>query len=89
MAAILVLWQRKIVYENSGSVTLYLDSSCTVAEYDFYNVTMRAGTVNRFFNTEIGEIDARVFDFRGRRRILSTLFRINYFHTLCGGIFPC
>src|ERR1700683_1942296 len=25
----------------------------------------------------------------GRQRILSGLFRINYFHTLCGGIFPC
>jgi hypothetical protein len=63
MAAILVLWQWKIVYENSGSVTLYLDSSCTVAGYDFYNVTTRAWIVNRFFNIEIGEIDARVFDF--------------------------
>jgi hypothetical protein len=63
MAAILVLWQWKIVCENSGSVTFYLDSSCAVAGYDFYNVTTRAGIVNRFFDIEIGEIDARVFDF--------------------------
>jgi len=55
--------QWKIVYENSGPATVYLDSSGTVVGYDFYDVTTRTGIVNRFFNIELGEIDKRVFDF--------------------------
>jgi hypothetical protein len=51
------------VFENSGPVTVYLDSSRTVVGYDFYDVTTRTGIVNRLFNIEFGEIDKRVFDF--------------------------
>ncbi|KAF4636752.1 hypothetical protein G7Y89_g1332 [Cudoniella acicularis] len=53
----------KTVYENSGPVTVYLDSSGTFVGYDFYDVTTRTGIVNRFFNIELGKIDKRVFDF--------------------------
>jgi hypothetical protein len=63
MAAMLIICQWKIVYENSGPVTVYLDSSGTLVGYDFYDVTTRTGIVNRFFNIRVGEIDERVFDF--------------------------
>ena len=51
------------MYENSGPVTVYLDSSGTVVGYDFYDVSTRTGIVNRFFNIELGEVDKQVFDF--------------------------
>ena len=59
----LIMWQWKILYENSDPVTVYLDSSDTVVGYDFYDVTTRTGIVNRFFNIEHGEIGKEVFDF--------------------------
>jgi len=63
MGVILIIWQWKIAFENSGPVTVYLDSSGTVVGYDFYDVMTRTGIVNRFFNIELGEIDKEVFDF--------------------------
>jgi hypothetical protein len=63
MRVILILWQWKIVYDNSGPVTVFLDSSGTVVGYEFYDVTTRTGILNLFFNIELGEIDERVFDF--------------------------
>lgn len=51
------------MYENSGPVTVYLDSSGAVVGYDFYDVSTRTGIVNRFFNIELGDVDEQVFHF--------------------------
>jgi hypothetical protein len=63
MNVVLIMWQWKILYENSDPVTVYLDSSGTVVGYDFYDVTTRTGIVNCSFKIELGEIDKEVFDF--------------------------
>jgi hypothetical protein len=57
------MYEWKIVYENSGLVTVYLDSSGTVVGYDFYDVSTRTGLVNRFFNIVLGKVDEKVFHF--------------------------
>jgi hypothetical protein len=60
---LLIMYEWKIVYENSGLVTVYLDSSGTVVGYDFYDVSTRTGLVNRFFNIVLGKVDEKVFHF--------------------------
>jgi hypothetical protein len=44
-------------------VKVYLNIDNIVMGYDFYDANTRTGAITRFFNVEIGKLDAVLFDF--------------------------